>query len=777
MTGLSLRTQLALLTSSLVLLTVAASTLWLFGRFERKILDGSYDRLLQETNEQKLQFLSHTGELKRDVRFLAGTPPIQGIIRARDGGGKDPKDGSTEELWKHRLETIFLNLARSKPLYRQVRFIGLADGGREIVRIDRQGPGGSLRVVPEDEFAQKAKRAYFEESIKGSPNQVFLSRIELNREKGIVSTPQIPVLRAAVPVYTDENRPFGILIINQDMQTVFESLERMAGDGHRFYITNAEGEYLYHPHPDRTFRFEFGASSKATDEFKSLQETLSQRSLADGTFLLCEDEPTEKFLGFRSLDYGRGDDSLGLLLAVEKDQLLNAALEVKSQAYLILTGLVGFSSIVGLVVGGWIAKPVADMADAIQEFENSGKVMDLPVNASAEAGYLARAFTSLARKVSEQREILRQEVRDREHAEREAKALVDSASDAIVTIDDLGTILTFNRRAEEIFGYAQDEVVGRNVSTLMRDRDATRHQGYLDAFRRRGHGTILGEKKERLARRKDGSLFEIELTIGSVESSPGRTFIGILRDVSDRARMDRELREANMQLLYANEELEEFTRAASHDLQAPLRSVLGFTELLKESLEDRLTEDELELMGCISEGGTRMRTLINSLLKLSQLSESEHSSVSLNEVYESVVSNLHSEIEDRGATVTRDDLPRMKAHEPQLCQLLQNLIGNSLKYAHPDRHPRIHVGAVKRAGVWHFFVKDNGMGIHPDHQTRVFEIFQRLHPRDEISGSGVGLALCRKVIERHRGRIWIESTLGEGATFWFTLGQEESSER
>ena len=779
MTGLSLRTQLALLTSCLVLVTVTVSTLWLFNRFEEKILDGSYRLLLQETNEQKLQFLSHIGELRRDVRFLAGTPPIQGIIRAGSVGGKDPKDGSTETLWKQRLETIFLNLARSKPLYRQVRFIGIADGGREIVRIDRQGPGGSLRVVPDRELAQKGGRPYFTEALKGSPNQTVLSRIDLNREKGVISTPRMPVLRAAVPVYSEDNRPFGIVIINQDMQTVFEGLEKMAGDGHRFYITNAEGEYLYHPNLDQTFRFEFGESSKAAEEFPDLGHALSQRRLSPGAFLLSEDEPTKSLIGFRSLDYGRGDDSLGLLLAVEKDELLSAAFEVKSQAYLILTGLVAVSMLVGLQAGGRIARPVARMADAIHAFEKSEKVLDLPLNASAEAGYLARAFTSLTKKVSEQREVLKHEIRDREKAENEARALVDSASDAIVTIDEMGTILTFNRQAEEIFGYHHDEIIGRSVKALMREHDATRHDGFLDAYRRRGHGTILGETKERLGRRKDGSLFEVELTIGSVESTSGRTFIGILRDVSERARMDRELREANMQLLYANEELEEFTRAASHDLQAPLRSVLGFTELLKESLKDRLTDDELELMGCITEGGVRMRTLIGSLLKLSQLSESEseHSSVSFNKVYDSVISDLHAEIKDCGATVTRDDLPSLEVHESQVRQLLQNLIGNALKYAHPDRRPRIHVGAVKRSGLWNFFVQDNGQGIHPDHQVRVFEIFQRLHPRDEIPGSGVGLSVCRKVVERHHGRIWIESVLGEGATFWFTLGQAESSPR
>ncbi len=225
----------------------------------------------------------------------------------------------------------------------------------------------------------------------------------------------------------------------------------------------------------------------------------------------------------------------------------------------------------------------------------------------------------------------------------------------------------------------------------------------------------------------------------------------------------------NEELLRSNKELEQFAYVASHDLQEPLRMVSSFTQLLAQRYKDKLDQDAQEFIQYAVDGAVRMQILINDLLEYSRIESrgKKFLKIDMHNVLGQVVNNLSIRIQEQNAMITNDDLPEVFADEGQMMQLLQNLIINSLKFCKDP--PRIHVSAKEEKDQYIFSVKDNGIGIESQYYNKIFQIFQRLHPRDEYGGTGIGLAICKRIIERHGGKIWVESVSGNGSVFYFTI--------
>jgi PAS domain S-box-containing protein len=251
------------------------------------------------------------------------------------------------------------------------------------------------------------------------------------------------------------------------------------------------------------------------------------------------------------------------------------------------------------------------------------------------------------------------------------------------------------------------------------------------------------------------------------EGSVRRTF-GAFVDVTDRKRAERALQQSMEQLFKANEELQQFAYAASHDLQEPLRTIASFTQLLERRYSK--DKDASDYTALIVEGVSRMNVLIRDLLQYSRLgsaAELKRTPLELGNALQWALLNLDHSIREKKATVTHESLPEVIADESQMVQLFQNLIGNSLKYK-TDLPPLIHVGVEEEEDDWVVSVRDNGIGIEPEYKDKIFGVFKRLHGRD-VPGTGIGLAICRKIVENHGGRIWVESDGKDGSNFRFTL--------
>ena len=253
-----------------------------------------------------------------------------------------------------------------------------------------------------------------------------------------------------------------------------------------------------------------------------------------------------------------------------------------------------------------------------------------------------------------------------------------------------------------------------------------------------------------------------------------RAALNLAQDTEEaRQRLDR----ANEALEQSNIELQQFAYIASHDLQSPLRAIAGFAQLLQNEYQGQLDETADDYIERIVKGSKRMQELISDLLAYSRVESraAPFEPISLNETFDDALTLLQSSIEDAGGEVTRDELPTVRGDGSQLSQLLQNLIGNGIKY-HGDRPPRLHVSAERNGNDWTIAVRDNGIGIATEHYERIFEIFRRLHTQLAYPGTGIGLAVCRRIVSRHGGRIWLESAAGEGTTFYFTIAAAGSEE-
>jgi PAS domain S-box-containing protein len=358
--------------------------------------------------------------------------------------------------------------------------------------------------------------------------------------------------------------------------------------------------------------------------------------------------------------------------------------------------------------------------------------------------------------------------------DREAKfrAVIETAADGIIIIDTKGTILIFNPGAERIFGYRPDEVIGRKVEILMPPHHAKRHDEYLERARRASERetTMVGREVEGL--RKDGGKILLELSVGEARQDETTVFVGIVRDISERRRADRERQRSLDELARSNQDLEQFAHVVSHDLQEPLRMVSSYCELLRGAYRGRLDDDADRFIDFAVDGAQRMQLLIQDLLAYARVGSrgGAFKETEVNRSLELALVNLQEAITESRARINVDPLPTVFADEVQLAQLLQNLISNAIKYRR-DEPPEIHISVEPRGAFWAFAVTDKGIGIEPRFACSIFEVFKRLHSRKEFPGTGIGLAICKRIVERHGGEIWLDCEYRDGARFHFTLPQ------
>jgi PAS domain S-box-containing protein len=351
------------------------------------------------------------------------------------------------------------------------------------------------------------------------------------------------------------------------------------------------------------------------------------------------------------------------------------------------------------------------------------------------------------------------------------RGLLEAAPDAMVVVNPSGEIVLLNVQAEKQFGYSRDELVGQKVKNIIPEGFAERL--VADALRSAEDALAqqIGTGIELTARRKNGSNFPIELMLSPLESAEGVLVTAAIRDITTRKGAEANLLDKVEELNRSNEELGQFAYIASHDLQEPLRMVASYTQLLARRYKGKLDTDADEFIAFAVDGASRMQRLIQDLLAYSRVGTKGQDllDVSSEGALQQALNNLRSAIEDSGALVTHDPLPAVLADDMQLIQLFQNLVGNAIKYQGPGV-PKIHISVARNgANKWLFSVKDNGLGIDSQYFEKIFGMFQRLHKREEFAGTGIGLAICKKIVERHGGSISVQSQPGHGSTFQFAL--------
>ncbi|MBZ5615304.1 MAG: PAS domain S-box protein [Acidobacteriia bacterium] len=394
---------------------------------------------------------------------------------------------------------------------------------------------------------------------------------------------------------------------------------------------------------------------------------------------------------------------------------------------------------------------------------------------------LARLPEAIRRALQE--EVLRERQRRSDAALRESQAqledLVHSAMDAILTVDEEQNIVMFNAAAEKMFRCSRAVGLGQPIERFIPQRFRVAHSVHIRKF---GETSATNRAMNKLgtlrALRADGEEFPMEASISRIQVGGRLLFTVIVRDITERDRAEKKLAEKMAELARSNANLEQFAYVASHDLQEPLRMVAAYTQLLAERYRGKLDENAVKYIGYASEGALRMQSLIQDLLAFSRVGRNGDACghVDCEAVMEEVLLTLGPAIQESGAVVTHGALPVVWTDRSQIVQVLQNLVGNAIKF-HGKEPPVISVQAEKTGDQWLFSVVDNGIGIAPEFVESIFTVFQRLHTRSEYPGNGIGLAICKKIVEHYGGKIWVESQVSRGSIFKFTIPCGDPAEK
>jgi PAS domain S-box-containing protein len=531
----------------ITLVTAAVSAVgWLSYRsLEQALLPRVLERIETHSRLVAADLQSQTRGARADVASFRSAAALNGLIRGHLAGGIDPIDGVSEKTWHERITDRFAAELKAKPSYSQFRIIGIENGGREIVRVDRSGPNGAVRIVPDAELQRKGDRAYFGEAIKLGSDEVYVSSLDLNQESGVVETPHVPTLRVATAVLKPGGEPFGILIINVDMRPALDRVRSAVRQGGAIYVVNKRGDYLVHPDPAREFGSQLGAPTSWQNDFPYFASSLG----ATQSVTQIEADQTGRPGGVAlAPTVLAGNEWLGVIETVPNAVIMAPLSAIRNTSLLVGLLAVLSAAALAVLVARSLTRPIVQLTEAVEGLGRSDST-PIAVNAGGETGVLARAFSRVMDEVKAKTTALEREVeqhrrteaaRDR-YAERERffSAAVESSNDAIVTKTLDGTITAWNPAAERLFGYTAAEAVGKRIDIIVPpDRLTEMH----DILSRIGRGEKI-EHHQTMRVRKDGSPLEVSLGISPICASSGE-IVGAsktARDIGERKRTQQAL--------------------------------------------------------------------------------------------------------------------------------------------------------------------------------------------------------------------------------------------
>ncbi|TXH37022.1 MAG: PAS domain-containing sensor histidine kinase [Rhodospirillaceae bacterium] len=632
------------------------------------------------------------------------------------------------------LEREYLSFAENRRLYDQVRLIDAR--GREVVRVD--AAGGGYKLVPPDRLQDKSDRYYVTDTLKLSPQEVYVSPFDLNIEGQKVETPYKPMIRVAVPIFDENGATGGLVILNYLGQRLLDRIRPLKGKlagGNDVWLANDQGYWLIGPHPEQEWSFmfpgqpqyTFGQNYPAAWQQARGKSGQAHQFWADGDFFTV----------------------MGISLSLLRMDETGPAIDAKPTWYLISH-----------------MSNSAMMAQTAESRKNH-ILAAIAFTLLLAGGALGIAYYQMQRRQAEKQLWSR---------ETQFRHLVEAAPDAIVVTDKSGKITLVNARAETMFGYDRQELIGQTVDILVPPRYHAAHQRHRDHYVAAPVPRAMGADLELYGQRRDGSEFPVAVSLSPAETDQGMMVFCDIRDVTKERRAEQEIADLNAnltrdntELAALNKELETFSYSVSHDLRAPLRAIDGFSQALEEDYGDVLEDRAKQYLSRVRQATQRMDLLIDDMLELSRVARADvvKRNVDLSEMATDILKQL---AEDGRQVDVRVQAVRPANADPRLIRIaLENLLNNAWKFTRKTDAPRIEFGQIEEDGQVVYFVRDNGAGFDMAYAQRLFGAFQRLHDAKDYPGTGIGLATVQRVMAKHGGRIWAEAAPDRGATFYFML--------
>ncbi len=535
---MKLSSRLTLVMVGLVVATAIAVGWLTYRNLETAILPRALERVESRVRLLAAELAIYVRSARADIVGFRSAVALNGIVRAHVAGGIDPLDGTSEAVWRRRMAERYAIELASKPAYSLFSIIGADDGGREIVRVDRSGKDGAIRIVPDAELQKKGDRAYFKAALSLPPDEIYVSPVELSREHGVIETPHEPVLRVATPIQAPDGRPFGIVMIDVDLRAAFGEIRTAARPGSKTFVINERGDYLLHPDLDREFAFELGSASRWQDDFPQYAAAFGPDETGARAVTDADGNRTGVAMAWVRL---AGGPKVAVVEVVPGAALVAATTIVRDSS--MLAGLIAIlcATVLAVIFARSLARPLVQMTAAVEGFAH-GQPTAVPTRAGGEIGVLARAFARMTAEVQEKTAALEREIEKHRrteaalerHADREQlfSAAVESSNDAIVTMTLDGIITGWNPACERLFGFSAQEAIGRSVDIVVPDDRRTEVRDLLGKVRR-------GEKVdlfETTRLDKARAPIDVSLSVSPVKS-PSGTITGactIARDITER---------------------------------------------------------------------------------------------------------------------------------------------------------------------------------------------------------------------------------------------------
>ncbi|HBG25492.1 MAG: hypothetical protein A2Y10_14595 [Planctomycetes bacterium GWF2_41_51] len=469
----------------------------------------------------------------------------------------------------------------------------------------------------------------------------------------------------------------------------------------------------------------------------------------------------------------------GMVAKIDASEAFESAYDLKKLILVRIFVVFLLSILISYYISLYISHPIKKLAHGAQIIGSGDLDYKVAINQKDEIGRLSRVLdkmTSNLKNTLASRDDLNREITERKKAEETLRESEERYRSLFESIDEgfciIQVIFDKNEKPVDYLFLSVNPAFERQtgivnaVGKKMKDIAPMHEQHWFDTY---GKVALTGESIRfensamQLGRHFDVYAFRIGL--------PEERKVAVLfKDITERKKAEQKMKELNEELKRSNTELEDFANIISHDLREPLRAVTAFMELLKMRYKDKLDDKANEFIDFAMSGGKSMKNMLNGLLEYSRVQTEgvKFSEVDVNDILQNAINNLQIKITETSAEITNNKLPKINCDPSQLTQLFQNLIQNAIKFKGND-NPKIHIGSKRQENGWLFYVRDNGIGIEQKYLERIFLIFHRVHARDKYEGTGVGLAVCKRIVERHRGKIWVESEPGKGATFFFTI--------
>ena len=687
----------------------------------------------------------------------------EGIVRSRLAGGTDPIGGTTEAVWRTRMASRYAAELAAKPSYRAFRIVGLDDGGRDIVRVDRSGPNGAMRSVPEAALEREVEQA-LQETITLPTGEVYMSPIGLSRENGVIEEPHVPVLHVATPLHKPDGAPFGMVIITIDLRPAFTRIRSAADDGLKVFVVNGRGDYLVHPDAAREFGFEIGMPFRVQDDFPDIAPVPD----LDAAPRVLRDRAGSRIgVGWGAVRLAQGP-RVAVIETIPYAGLMAAATAVRDSS--LFAGLLAVLGAIALAVilARSLTRPLVQMTRAVEGFARDEPAA-IPTDAGGEIGRLAQAFARMA-----------EEARDKTAAlldsERMARGIIDSALDGFIQMDERGIIVDWNAQTQAIFGWSREEAIGKVLGELIvPPQHRTRHRDGLARYLRGSEGTILGKRMEIEALRRDATEIKVELSVTALPRRGGFVFNGFIRDMTEAIAAEERTRQSEKM-----EAVGQLVGGIAHDFNNLLTVITGTIDILAQGVADK--PQLLSIARLIGEAADRGAELTGHLLAFARKQPLQPRDTDINGLVTAAQGLFRRAL---GAQIEIEAILEPSAwpalvDPTQLTTALLNLAINA-RDAMPDGGKLTletknvvlddsHAGVnrdVQPGNYVMIAVSDTGNGIPEAILDRVFEPF--FSTKAAGKGTGLGLSMVYGFVKQSSGHIKIDSEDGHGTTITIYL--------